>query len=118
MRKALRQLKAYVGRVRREGRSHLQDIPEGAPRGRVLEALWLVGRLLEQTPKSKNKIDSLHEPDVDCISKGKARIRYELAPRSASPPPLTEALLSAPAAFPATPTTAIPRHLRWRRTPS
>ena len=77
MRKALRQLKGYVGRVRREGRSHLQDIPEGAPRGRVLEALWLVGRLLEQTPKSKNKIDSLHEPDVDCISKGKARIRYE-----------------------------------------
>jgi transposase, IS5 family len=43
----------------------------------VLEALWLAGRLLEQTPKSKNKLYSLHEPEVDCISKGKARIRYE-----------------------------------------
>ena len=77
MRKALRQLKGYVGRVRRDLRRRLQDIPEGALRGKVLEALWLVGRLLEQTPKSKNKIYSLHEPEVDCISKGKARIRYE-----------------------------------------
>ena len=77
MRKALRQLKGYVGRVRRNLRRHLQDIPEGPLRGKVLEALWLVGRLLEQTPKSKNKIYSLHEPEVDCISKGKARIRYE-----------------------------------------
>ena len=77
MRKALRQLKGYVGRVRRDLRRHLQDIPEGALRGRVLEALWLVGRLLEQTPKSKNKIYALHEPEVDCISKGKARVRYE-----------------------------------------
>ena len=77
MRKALRQLKGYVGRVRRDLRRYLQDIPEGALRGRVLEALWLVGRLLEQTPKSKNKIYALHEPEVDCISKGKARIRYE-----------------------------------------
>jgi transposase, IS5 family len=75
MRKALRQLKGYVGRVRRDLRRHLQDIPEGALRGRVLEALWLVGRLLKQTPKSK--LYSLHESEVDCISKGKARIRYE-----------------------------------------
>ena len=77
MRKALRQLKGYVGRVRRDLRRHLQDIPEGPLRQKVLEALWLVGRLLEQTPKSKNKLYSLHEPEVDCISKGKARIRYE-----------------------------------------
>ena len=77
MRKALRQLKGYVGRVRRDLRRYLQDIPEGALRGRVLEALWLVGRLLEQTPKSKNKIYALHEPEVDCISKGKARVRYD-----------------------------------------
>ncbi|WP_036714571.1 IS5 family transposase [Paracoccus sp. J55] len=77
MRKALRQLKGYVGRVRRDLRRHLQDLPEGALRDKVLEALWLSGRLLEQTPKSKRKIYSLHEPEVDCISKGKARVRYE-----------------------------------------
>lgn len=77
MRKALRQLKGYAGRIRRDLRRHLQDIPEGALRDKVLEALWLVGRLLEQTPKSKHKIYSLYESEVDCISKGKARVRYE-----------------------------------------
>ena len=67
--------------VRRDLRRHLQDIPEGALRDRVLETIWLVGRLLEQGPKSKNKIYSLHEPEVDCISKGKARVRYEFGTR-------------------------------------
>ena len=37
----------------------------------------LVTRLLRQTPKSTGKLYALHEPEVDCISKGKARIRYE-----------------------------------------
>jgi IS5 family transposase len=37
----------------------------------------LVTRLLRQTPKAPNKIYALHEPEVDCISKGKARVRYE-----------------------------------------
>lgn len=77
MRKALRQLRGYADRIRRDLRRYLQDIPEGALRDRVLEALWRVGRLLEQGTKSKHKIYSLHEPEVDCISKGKARVRYE-----------------------------------------
>src|SRR5690606_4588298 len=81
MRKVLRQFKGYAGRVRRDLRRHLQDIPEGALRNRVLETIWLVGRLLEQGPKSKDKIYSLHEPEVDCISKGKARMRYEFGTR-------------------------------------
>lgn len=42
MRKALRTLKGYTGRVRRDLRRYLQDIPEGPLRDRVLEALWLV----------------------------------------------------------------------------
>ena len=77
MRKALRQLKGHVGRVRRDLRRHLQDIPQSPLRERVVDALWLVGRLLEQGPKSRDKVYSLHEPEVDCISKGKARVRYE-----------------------------------------
>ena len=78
MRKALRQLKGYAGRIRRDLHRHLQDIPGGELRDRVLEALWLVGRLLKQTPKSKDKVHSLHEPEVDCISKGRAQVRYGL----------------------------------------
>jgi IS5 family transposase len=63
--------------VRRDLRRHLQEIPQGPLREKILDALCLVGHLLEQGPKSKNKIYSLHEPEVDCISKGKARVRYE-----------------------------------------
>ena len=69
MRKALKKLKGYTGRVLRDIRRQLQDIPEGAFRERVLDKLWLVGRLLQQTPKSQAKIYALHEPEVDCISK-------------------------------------------------
>ncbi len=77
MRKALRTLKGYTGRVMRDLRRQLSEIPAGPLRERVLDKLVLVSRLLRQTPKSTGKIYSLHEPQVDCISKGKARVRYE-----------------------------------------
>ena len=32
---------------------------------------------MRQKPKDKGNIYKLHEPEVDCISKGKARVRYE-----------------------------------------
>ena len=77
MRKALRTLKGYTGRVLRDLRRQLSEILEGPLRERVLDKLVLVSRLLHQTPKGGGKIYSLHEPEVDCISKGKARVRYE-----------------------------------------
>ena len=77
MRKALRTLKGYTGRVLRDLRRQLGEIPKGPLRERVLDKLVLVSRLLRQGPKSGGKIYSLHEPEVDCISKGKARVRYE-----------------------------------------
>jgi transposase, IS5 family len=77
MRKALKKLKGYTGRVMRDLRRHLSGIPAGALREKICDALVLTGRLLAQKPKDKNKIYSLHEPEVDCISKGKARVRYE-----------------------------------------
>lgn len=77
MRKALKKLKGYTGRVLRDLRRQLDAIPEGPLRECVLDMLVLVGRLLHQGPKSKGKIYALHEPEVDCISKGKARKRYE-----------------------------------------
>ena len=77
MRKALRTLKGYTGRVLRDLRPQLDEIPAGPLRERVLDKLVLVSSLLRQTPKSGGKIYALHEPQVDCISKGKARVRYE-----------------------------------------
>ncbi len=42
-------------------------------------AEWLLTKTIEarQKPKDKRKLYALHEPEVDCISKGKARVRYE-----------------------------------------
>jgi IS5 family transposase len=50
MRKALKQLKGYTGRVLRDLRRQLDAIPEGPLRERVLDTLVLVGRLLHQGP--------------------------------------------------------------------
>ena len=37
----------------------------------------IIDKLLSQTRNSKYKIYSIHEPDVDCIAKGKAHKKYE-----------------------------------------
>lgn len=77
MRKALKSLKRYTGRVMRDLRRHLQNIPEGGLRDRIIAKLALVSQLLHQGPKWADKIYALHAKHVDCISKGKARVRYE-----------------------------------------
>ena len=77
MRKALKRWKSYTGRVMRDLRRHLGDLPAGTFRERVLDKLALVSHLLHQAPKGGDKIYALHAPEVDCISKGKARVRYE-----------------------------------------
>lgn len=77
MRKVLRTLKGYTGRVLRDLGRKLGAVPEGGLRTRIEQRMALVTRLLRQTPKGPNKIYALHEPEVDCISKGKARVRYE-----------------------------------------
>ena len=76
-RKALKRLKGYTGRVMRDLRRQLQDIPESGLRVCIIAKLALVSQLLHQAPKGADKIYALHEPEVDCISKGKARVRYE-----------------------------------------
>ena len=44
---------------------------------KLRELLELAERLMAQEQTSKNKIYSIHEPEVKCISKGKAHKRYE-----------------------------------------
>ena len=76
MLKALKKWKGYTGRVMRDLPRHLDDLPAGALRERVLDKLAPVSHLLHQAPKGGDKIYALHAPEVDCISKGKARVRY------------------------------------------
>jgi hypothetical protein len=61
----------------RDIRRHLDAIPAGAVRDGGVEMLARVSKLLHQAPKGKGKIYAPHQPEVDCISKGKARVRYE-----------------------------------------
>lgn len=71
-RKSLRKLKTFLGRVARDIRRKLPDNSNA-----LLAELKLAERLIEQKKNSKNKIYSLHETSVACISKGKSHKRYE-----------------------------------------
>ncbi len=67
---AKRKLKTIAGRLIRELRRKL-------PIGFYKSELDLFRKVLAQEKKSKNKIYSLHEPEVYCMSKGKAHKKYE-----------------------------------------
>lgn len=72
MRRQLKKMKTWLGRVLRDIR---RKVPE--PDAALEELLQLCERLHAQQRTDKKKLYSLHEPDVMCISKGKAHKRYE-----------------------------------------
>jgi len=67
-----RKLRNYLGRV-------LRDIERNCPDpDDQLQSLMDIGtRIYHQQRKDKNKVYSVHAPEVECISKGKAHKRYE-----------------------------------------
>ena len=71
-RKCTRKLKTYLGRVIRDIE---RKCPEPGPR--LDQLLDISARIHRQQRKDKNKIYSVHAPEVNCISKGKAHKRYE-----------------------------------------
>ena len=76
MKRSLRTLRTRVGRVHREVSRKMDQIPADIrPKAETL--LNRVHRILTQKPKDKNKLYALHAPEVECISKGKARTPYE-----------------------------------------
>jgi len=73
VRKAVKKLKCYLGRVVRDIERNLLSDQQ-----RYFDpCLQLAKRLLDQEVKSKNKLYSLHAPHAYCIAKGKARSPYE-----------------------------------------
>ena len=72
MKKAIKTLKTRVGRVHREVERKIGQLPEQV-RSKASELLHRVKRVLNQQTKDKNKLYALHAPEVECISKGKAR---------------------------------------------
>ena len=65
-------LKTYLGRVVRDIERKARDLDEG-----LRELLALAHRLLGQERQDKEKLYSVHEPHVECISKGKIHKKYE-----------------------------------------
>ena len=76
MHATLKKLCTLVGRVWRDIDRKL-DCHNGEQQAKAAAILARVKRLLEQKPKDKNKLYSLHAPEVECIAKGKARQPYE-----------------------------------------
>jgi len=67
-----RKLKTYLGRVIRDIERKCPDPDES-----LISLLAVSKRILTQKRTDKNKVYSVHEPEVACISKGKAHKRYE-----------------------------------------
>jgi IS5 family transposase len=71
----IRKLKTYLRRVRNDvarkiaGRAALEE--------QFAALLSMADRLLTQRKSDKNKLYSLHAPEVECIAKGKAHKKYE-----------------------------------------
>ena len=81
MRRELKRLKTYLGRVYR-------DVARKVAGDEVLSCrfaplLGLTDRLLVQERTTKNKLYSLHAPEVVCIAKGKAHRPYEFGSKVA-----------------------------------
>jgi IS5 family transposase len=75
--KQTRKLKTYLGRVSR-------DIERKNPINNEImqDLLILAKRLLKQQRHDKNKLYSIHEPEVKCIAKGKIHKPYEFGQKA------------------------------------
>lgn len=102
MRRALRILKTRVGRVYREIERKLDQLP-AAVQDKARELLARVHRILNQQTKDKHKLYALHAPQVECISKGKARHPYEFGVKVTVATTLKEGLVVGMRSMPGNP---------------
>ena len=79
--KMLSKMKNRLGRVYREIVRKLDSTILTIPT-KILQLVSNIKKLFTQKRNSKNKIYSLHEPEVACISKGKIHKRYEFGNKS------------------------------------
>lgn len=89
-------------RRQREVARQLDKLPEAA-RAKVQELLQRTGRILGQRTKDKNKLYALHAPQVECISKGKARTPYEFGVKVSVATTLKEGLVVGMRSMPGNP---------------
>jgi IS5 family transposase len=71
----IRRMKTYLGRVYRDILRKILHDPD--LHAEFHEELELTERMLDQQKKDKNKLYSIHAPEVECIAKGKVHKKYE-----------------------------------------
>jgi transposase, IS5 family len=76
--RTLRKLKVIAGRLIRELERKLPTVAGMEQRGNFA----LYRRVLRQKPGDENKVYSLHEPQVYCLSKGKEHKQYEFGSKA------------------------------------
>ena len=76
--RALRKIKVIAGRLIRELERKLPETARAEQRGNFA----LYRRVLCQQPSDRDKIYSLHEPQVYCLSKGKEHKKYEFGSKA------------------------------------
>lgn len=72
MRREIRKLRTWLGRVIRDIERKAAAMPQG-----LKAKLELARRLHAQRREDKNKLYALHAPEVECLAKGKVRTPYE-----------------------------------------
>ncbi|MDA8522945.1 IS5 family transposase [Acidovorax sp. NCPPB 4044] len=102
MGRAVRTLRTRVGRVHREVQRQLHVLPEAA-KAEVQDLLQRTGRILAQRTKDKRELYALHAPEVECISKGKARTPYEFGVKVSIATTLKEGLVVGMRSMPGNP---------------
>lgn len=79
MKRELKKLRVFPGRVIRDIQRKLTPSPEGWLSPLLAVAQWIY----QQQKHDKNKIYSVHVPEMECIAKGKAHKRYEFGSKVA-----------------------------------
>lgn len=77
-RKAIRAIKTIAGRLLRE---IIRKLPQDLPQ-EVKQTIEVMQQVMQQKRDSKDKIYSIHEPEVSCIAKGKEHKKYEFGSKS------------------------------------
>lgn len=88
MRASLKKQRHRLGRVIRDIERKANTLSEA-----MKTQLALAKRVKDQQPKDKNKLYSLHAPEVKCIAKGKARQPYEFGTKVSVTTTLKEGLV-------------------------
>jgi len=105
MRRVLKRQRTVLGIVMREVRRKLATatIESASTLYRLNTLMERAERIRTQQPKDKNKLYAMHAPEVECISKGKARHPYEFGVKASIAITHRSALMVGARTFPGNP---------------